>query len=110
MPAAPPSLHALRGGRAGRRIEANAATAVAVTASATAKAANAAGSDSVWAIAPVTSGAGRRVSVLNSEAEASPTAGPASDWRAASAKLHGTIGPVPTPIKAKPATLAAKPA
>ena len=73
--------------------------------SATAKAANAIGSDNACAMAPVASGAGRRLSALNSEAEASPTAGPAADWRAASAKPHGTIGPVPTPIKAKPATL-----
>ena len=84
--------------------------AAAVVASASAKAAKAAGSDTVCAIAPVASGAGRRLNALNSEAEASPTAGPAADWRAASAKPHGTIGPVPTPIKAKPATLAAKPA
>ena len=82
----------------------------AVVNSAIAKAANAAGSDNDCAIAPVMSGAGRRLSALNSEAEASPTAGPAADWRAASAKPHGTIGPVPIPIKAKPRTLAAKPA
>ena len=37
-------------------------------------------------------------------------AGRAADWRAASAKPHGTMGPVPIPIKAKPATLAANPA
>ena len=101
-----------RAGRPGRPAHGSKTTAAAaaVVASATAKAAKALGSDSVCAIAPVASGAGRRVSVLNSEAEASPTAGPASDWRAASAKLQGTIGPVPTPMRAKPATLAAKPA
>ena len=76
-----------------------------VAANAKAKAANAVGSDTACAIAPVASGAGKRVSALNNEAEARPTAGPAADWRAASAKPHGTMGPVPTPIKAKPATL-----
>ena len=86
------------------------AVATAVAASASAKAPKAAGSDSVCAMAPVMSGAGRRLSALNSEAEASPTAGPAAAWRAANAKPHGTIGPVPTPIRAKPATLAANPA
>ena len=51
------------------------------------------------------SGAGRRVSALNSEAEDRPTAGWAADWRAARAKVHGTMAPVPMPISAKPATL-----
>ena len=104
------AAHALRGARHARLKEATTAAPAAVVASAIAKAANAAGSDNDCAIAPVASGAGRRLSALNSEAEASPTAGPAADWRAASAKPHGTIGPVPTPIKAKPRTLAAKPA
>ncbi len=71
-------------------------TAAAVVANASAKAANAADSDKACAIAPVANGAGRRVSALNNEADASPTAGPAAPSRAASAKLHGTIGPVPS--------------
>jgi hypothetical protein len=100
----------LRRARCARLTKATTAAAAAVVASANAKAANAVGKDNVCAIAPVTSGAGSRLSALNSEAEANPTAGPAADWRAANAKPHGTIGPVPTPIKAKPATLAAKPA
>ena len=53
-------------------------TAAAVATNASAKAANAAGSDKACAIAPVASGAGKRVSALNSDAEASPTAGPAA--------------------------------
>src|ERR1700722_12591246 len=85
-------------------------TAAAVAAKTSAKAANAIGNDIACAMAPVASGAGKRGNALKSEAEASPTAGPAADWRAASAKPHGTIGPVPTPIRAKPATLAANPA
>ena len=64
-------------------------TAAAVAAKAMAKAANAIGSDKACAMAPVASGAGKRVNALNSEAEASPTAGPAADWRAASAKPRG---------------------
>ena len=85
-----------------------AAVATAVAASAAAKAAKAAGSDSDCAIAPVTSGAGRRVTALNIEADERPTAGPVSDWRAASAKPQGTIGPAPTPISANPGDARAK--
>lgn len=47
----------------------------AATASAAAKAAKAVGSEKACARAPVKSGAGRRVSALNSDAEARPTAG-----------------------------------
>ena len=53
-------------------------TAAAVETNASANAANAADRDKVCAIAPVANGAGRRVSALNNEADASPTAGPAA--------------------------------
>ena len=49
-------------------------TAAAVAINASAKAANAAEQDNARAIAPVANGRGRRVSALNSYAEASPTA------------------------------------
>ena len=78
-------------------------------ASANAKPAKATGKEKLWAMAPVARGAGRRVKALNSDAEERPTAGCAPACPAASAKLQGTIAPVPTPIRAKPATLAAKP-
>ena len=100
----------MRGETAAPLMTAKTPVTAAVGTNASAKAANAIGNDIACAIAPVASGAGRRVSALNSEADASPTAGPAADWRAASAKPHGTIGPVPIPIKAKPATLTANPA
>jgi len=58
---------------------ATAAVAAAVAIKASAKAANAIGRDRACAMAPVASGAGRRLSALKSEAEASPTAGPAAD-------------------------------
>ncbi len=53
-------------------------TAVAVVTKASANAPNAADRDNACAIAPVANGAGKRVSALNSYAEASPTAGPAA--------------------------------
>jgi len=78
-------------------------------ASATAKAAKATGSDKLCAIAPIAGGAGRRVNALNNDADDRPTAGWIPVRIAARAKLQGTIAPVPTPIRAKPATLAANP-
>jgi hypothetical protein len=53
-------------------------TAAAVVTNASEKAANAADSDKACAIAPVANGAGNRVSALNNEADARPTAGPAA--------------------------------
>ncbi len=55
-----------------------AAMAADAAASATAKAAKASGREKLCAIAPVASGAGSRVSVLNSDAEDRPTAGRAA--------------------------------
>ena len=77
----------------------------AAAASATANAAKASGREKLCAIAPVASGAGRRVSALNSDAEERPIAGCVPVWRAARAKPQGTMAPVPMPISAKPATL-----
>src|SRR5271165_906302 len=88
---------------------AKAAIPAAASARASAKATKATGREKLCAIAPVASGAGRRLSVLKSDAEDRPTAGRAPDWRAARAKLQGTIAPVPIPMRAKPATLRANP-
>ena len=48
------------------------------------------------------------MTALNIEADERPTAGPVSNWRAASAKPQGTIGPVPTPMSANPDDARAK--
>jgi hypothetical protein len=75
-----------------------------------AKAAKATGREKLCAIAPIASGAGRRVNALNNDADDRPTAGCILVRSAAGAKLQGAIGPAPTPMRAKPAPLAANPA
>jgi hypothetical protein len=90
-------------------MEAMTPAAAAVVASTSAKAANAAGSDSAWADRAGHERRGQTAQRAEQQGgEASPTTGPAADSRAAIANPHRTIGPAPTPVKAKPATLAAK--